>query len=50
MVDANTLMAAQKHPGDYRDLIIRVSGYSAIFANLSDIAQDEIIDRVQFNI
>jgi len=50
MVDANTLKDARKHPDNYRDLIVRVSGYSALFTKLSDIAQDEIIERMQFNL
>jgi len=50
MVDSQTLLDARKHPEQYRDLIVRISGYSAIFVNLSDIAQDEIIARTQFNL
>ena len=50
MVDAATLMAAQENPDRYRDLIVRISGYSGIFVNLSDIAQDEIISRVQYDL
>lgn len=50
MVDSRTLRDAQKHPDQYRDLIVRISGYSGIFVNLSDIAQEEIISRAEFTI
>ncbi len=48
MVDSETLRDAQAHPDRYRDLIVRISGYSGIFINLSDIAQDEIIERMEY--
>ena len=50
MVDSQTLQEAQQHPDHYRDLIVRISGYSATFVNLSRIAQDEIIKRTQFEL
>lgn len=50
MVDSNTLRNAQLHPDQYRDLIVRISGYSGIFVNLSDIAQDEIIRRMEYEL
>jgi len=50
MVDTETLLAAQKDVDTYRDLIVRISGYSGTFVNLSDIAQDEIIKRTVFEI
>jgi pyruvate-formate lyase len=48
MVDTETLRDAQKHPENYRDLVVRISGYSGIFINLSDIAQEEIIQRMEY--
>jgi pyruvate formate-lyase/glycerol dehydratase family glycyl radical enzyme len=48
MVDTATMRDAQKHPDQYRDLVVRISGYSGIFINLSDIAQDEIIARMEY--
>jgi len=48
MLDSDTLKAAKKEPEKYRDLIVRVSGYSAEFTDLSEIAQDEIISRTEF--
>ena len=35
VIDRKTLQEAQKHPEDYRDLIVRVAGYSDFFRNLS---------------
>jgi pyruvate formate-lyase/glycerol dehydratase family glycyl radical enzyme len=50
MVDSDTLKDAQENPDQYRDLIVRISGYSGIFVNLSDIAQEEIIDRTEYGL
>jgi formate C-acetyltransferase len=47
VVDAATLRAAQKHPEQYRDLIVRVAGYSDYFCDLSLALQDEIIARTE---
>lgn len=44
-LDNNTLIEAQKHPEKYRDLIVRVAGYSAFFVELCKDVQDEIISR-----
>jgi len=44
-VDNATLFAAQQHPDRYRDLIVRVAGYSAFFVELCKEVQDEIISR-----
>ena len=48
MVDSAILREAQQHPEKHRDLFVRVSGYSAEFTGLSEIAQDEIISRTEF--
>ncbi|HSW36052.1 MAG TPA: trans-4-hydroxy-L-proline dehydratase [Candidatus Limnocylindrales bacterium] len=45
VVDAETLKQAQKDPEQYRNLIVRVAGYSDYFNNLSEQLQDEIIAR-----
>jgi len=50
MVDTATLCKAQADPERYRDLVVRISGYSALFVNLSDIAQEEIINRHQYSL
>jgi pyruvate formate-lyase/glycerol dehydratase family glycyl radical enzyme len=47
VVNKETLLAAQKHPEKYRDLIVRVAGYSAYFVNLSKAVQDEIMARTE---
>ena len=47
VVDANTLREAQKHPEDYRDLIVRVAGYSDYFNDLGEDLQNEIICRTE---
>lgn len=47
VIDRSTLLAAQEHPEDYRDLIVRVAGYSDHFHNLSKELQDEIIERTE---
>jgi pyruvate formate-lyase/glycerol dehydratase family glycyl radical enzyme len=45
IVDTETLREAQRHPELYRDLIVRVAGYSDYFCDLSKELQDEIIAR-----
>ncbi len=44
-MDNNTLLEAQKHPEQYKDLVVRVAGYSAFFTELCKDVQDEIISR-----
>jgi pyruvate formate-lyase/glycerol dehydratase family glycyl radical enzyme len=50
MIDSATLREAQAHPEQYRDLVVRVSGYSALFTGLSETAQNEIISRVEYDL
>jgi len=45
VVDKKTLLAAQQYPEKYKDLIVRVAGFSAYFADLSKGLQDHIIAR-----
>lgn len=47
IVSRETLIDAQKHPENYRDLIVRVAGYSAFFTVLSKETQDDIIARTE---
>jgi formate C-acetyltransferase len=47
VVDAETLRAAQCNPQQYRDLIVRVAGYSDYFCDLGKALQDEIIARTE---
>ena len=45
VVDTETLQKAKEDPDQYRDLVVRVAGYSTYFTLLSDGVQDEIIKR-----
>ncbi len=45
VIDKETLLAAQQHPEDYKDLVVRVAGYSAQFVVLAKEVQDDIINR-----
>ncbi len=47
VIDRQTLLNAQKYPEEYKDLIVRVAGYSDHFRNLSKALQDEIINRTE---
>jgi len=47
VVSADTLKDAQKHPEKYRDLIVRVAGYSDYFNDLGEDLQNEIIRRTE---
>jgi len=47
VVTAETLRAAQANPEKYRDLIVRVAGYSDYFCDLGKVLQDEIIARTE---
>ena len=44
-LDNQTMLDAQKNPEQYRDLVVRVAGYSAFFVELCKDVQDEIISR-----
>jgi pyruvate formate-lyase/glycerol dehydratase family glycyl radical enzyme len=45
-----TLLDAQQHPEDYPDLMVKVSGYSYRFIDLSKALQNDIIARTEFNV
>lgn len=47
VVDKETLRKAQQEPDDYKDLLIRVAGYTAYFVELCPEVQEEIIDRTE---
>ncbi|MBQ8836273.1 MAG: hypothetical protein IJ002_02035 [Clostridia bacterium] len=44
-ISNETLLDAQKHPENYKDLLVRVSGFSAYFTHLPKDVQQEVIDR-----
>lgn len=48
-LDNEVLLDAQKHPEKYRDLVVRVAGYSAFFVELCKDVQDEIISRTMLH-
>jgi formate C-acetyltransferase len=50
VVGRETLLKAQKQPENYRDLVVRVAGFSAYFVQLSKQVQDEIIARTELNV
>ena len=47
VVSRETLLDAQKHPEKYKNLVVRVAGYSALFTTLSRSLQDDIINRTE---
>jgi pyruvate-formate lyase len=47
IINLETLRAAQKNPEKYRNLLVRVAGYSAYFTELSPSLQDEVISRTE---
>ena len=49
IVDTETLLDAQKHPDNYRDLLVRVAGYSDYFNDMTEQLQNEIIARTENN-
>ena len=47
VVDTALLRAAQKDPEQYRDLVVRVAGFSEFFVNLTPAMQEDIIARTE---
>jgi pyruvate-formate lyase len=50
VVGNEQLLNAQKNPDNYRDLIVRVAGYSAYFVDLGKGVQDDIIRRMEVDV
>ena len=48
VISRETLLAAQGRPDEYRDLMVRVSGFSAYFVDLDTVCQNEIIARTEY--
>ncbi|MCW4050683.1 MAG: formate acetyltransferase, partial [Candidatus Bathyarchaeota archaeon] len=46
VLDKDTLLAAQRDPSKYPDLMVRVTGFSAYFASLSDEIRQYVVDRI----
>ncbi len=49
IVDADTLKQAQANPDDYKDLVVRVAGFSAYFVELYEDLQNELINRSEIS-
>ena len=47
VISRETLLEAQAHPENYKTLVVRVAGYSALFTTLSRSLQDDIISRTE---
>lgn len=47
VLNTETLREAQKHPENYRNLLVRIAGYSAYFTELTKDLQDDIISRTE---
>jgi len=47
VISRETLLEAQESPEQYRDLVVRVSGFSAYFVDLDEVCQNEIIARTE---
>ena len=47
VIDRDTLIEAQKHPQEHKDLLVRVAGDTAFFVELGKDVQDEIIGRTE---
>ena len=47
IINRETLVAAQKDPQKYKNLVVRIAGYSAYFVDLSPDLQNDLIDRTE---
>jgi formate C-acetyltransferase len=50
VMTTGTLKKAQQNPDEYRDLMVRISGYNAYFVELNEDIQQEIIERMEHNL
>ncbi len=50
IISSDTLKDAQKNPNEYKDLVVRVAGYSALFNDLEPKTQDDIIERTEHSL
>ena len=46
-MNRETLLKAQKEPDNYRNLLVRIAGYSAYFCDISRELQNDIIERTE---
>ena len=50
IVSADTLRDAQAHPENYKDLVVRIAGFSAYFVEVYKAAQDDLIKRTELSL
>lgn len=50
VITKETMLEAQKKPQDYRDLLVRVAGYSTYFTEMSPVLQDDLINRTELSL
>lgn len=50
IISSDTLKSAQKEPEQYRDLVVKVAGYSAFFTQLTQELQDTIMKRTEYGL
>jgi formate C-acetyltransferase len=50
VVSSSTLRDAMQHPENYRDLMVRISGYNAYFVTLNKDMQIELIERAEYGV
>ena len=50
VVDTRTMRRAQEHPEEYRDLVVRIAGFSAYFVELAPEGQRDLISRTELNL
>ena len=50
VVDSRMLRDAQAHPENYRDLVVRVAGFSAYWVEMSKPLQDQVVWRTEHNL
>ena len=48
MVDSKVLKDAQKHPNNYRDLLVRVAGFTQYWVEIGKPIQDEVVARTEY--
>ena len=49
IMSADTMRAAQKKPENYKDMLVRVAGYSAYFVDLGKALQKDLIQRTELH-
>ena len=49
IMSSETMKEAMKHPQDYRDMLVRVAGYSAYFVELGEPLQMDLIRRTELS-